>query len=231
MQIKIDITCPHCHSNSIKKNGKKYNGKQNYQCKICGHQFIYGGDYSQTGRKAGMAELILNLIVECTGIRNIRRILGVSFAKIYAVLLNFTCDMSPKQSYYDILEIDEFWTYVKKKTNKKWLICAYHRSSGEIVAYVWGKRDKKTATKLRNRLRELGVTYGQVATDNWDSFISVFAEDNHLVGKKYTVGIEGNNCRLRHRNKRFVRKTCCFSKSMKYHQIYVLQKVIYAFVK
>ncbi|MDR2927624.1 MAG: IS1 family transposase, partial [Cytophagaceae bacterium] len=32
-----------------------------------------------------------------------------------------------------------------------------------------------------------------------------------------TVGIEGNNCRLRHRIRRAFRKTCCFSKKMKNH--------------
>jgi IS1 family transposase len=48
---------------------------------------------------------------------------------------------------------------VGKKKNKIWLIYAYHRESGEIVAYVWGKRDLKTAKKLRKRLRRLGISY------------------------------------------------------------------------
>jgi IS1 family transposase len=39
----------------------------------------------------------------------------------------------------------EFWTNVGEKKNKVWLIYAYHRESGEIVASnqrfaVWGKR-------------------------------------------------------------------------------------------
>ncbi|MDR1443272.1 MAG: IS1 family transposase, partial [Treponema sp.] len=42
-------------------------------------------------------------------------------------------------------------------------------------------------------------------------------EDHHLVGKKHTVGIEGNNCRLRHRIRRVFRRTCCFSKSIVNH--------------
>ena len=40
-----------------------------------------------------------------------------------------------------------------------------------------------------------------------------FALDNHVTGKENTVGIEGNNCRLRHRIRRAFRKTCCFSKN------------------
>lgn len=37
-----------------------------------------------------------------------------------------------------------------------------------------------------------------------------FGNDNHEAEKKYTVGIEGNNCRLRHRIKRSYGKTSCF---------------------
>jgi IS1 family transposase len=85
------------------------------------------------------------------------------------------------------------------------------------VAYVWGKRDIKTAKKLRKRIQELGISYGQIATDQWDSFLAVFGEDEHMVGKKHTVGIEGNNCRLRHRLRRVFRRTCCFSKSLVNH--------------
>ena len=33
------------------------------------------------------------------------------------------------------------------------------------------------------------------------------------LGKKYTMGIEGNNCRLRHRIRRIVRNTCCFQRN------------------
>jgi IS1 family transposase len=93
----------------------------------------------------------------------------------------------------------------------------YHRESGEIVAYVWGKRDIKTAEKLRRRIKRLGVSYERIATDNWDSFISVFGEDKHEVGKKHTVGIEENNCRMRHRVRRVFRRTCCFSKKLRNH--------------
>jgi hypothetical protein len=59
----------------------------------------------------------------------------VSVTKV--VLKSGTYMINPKKNHYDCLEIDEFWTYVGKKKNKVWLIYAYHRDSGEIVAYVW----------------------------------------------------------------------------------------------
>jgi IS1 family transposase len=57
-----------------------------------------------------------------------------------------------------------------------------------------------------------------VATDNWDSFLSAFWEDNHEAGKEYRVGIEGNNCRLRHRIRRTFRRTCYFSRKLFNHR-------------
>ena len=60
-----------------------------------------------------------------------------------------------KQKYYDTLEVDEFWTFVGSKKRKVWLIYAYHRETGEIVSYAWGKRNIDTARKLRNRLKSL----------------------------------------------------------------------------
>jgi transposase-like protein len=32
--------CPQCASPQFKKNGHIHNGKQNYQCKNCGRQFV-----------------------------------------------------------------------------------------------------------------------------------------------------------------------------------------------
>jgi IS1 family transposase len=63
----------------------------------------------------------------------------------------------------------------------------------------------------------MNISYDTVYTDKWDSFIAVFQEDNHIIGKENTKGIEGNNCRLRHRIRRAYRKTCCFSKKLSNH--------------
>jgi IS1 family transposase len=134
-----------------------------------------------------------------------------------SVLVRSNHIIEPKQSYYDKLEIDEFWSYVSNKKNKVWLIYAYHRASGEIVSFVWGKRNSKTAKKLREKLSKSGVTFDVVYTDDWDSFRVAFSADNHIIGKDNTVGIEENNCRLRHRIRRAFRKTCCFSKKLYNH--------------
>jgi IS1 family transposase len=70
---------------------------------------------------------------------------------------------------------------------------------------------------LKKKLSDSGVSYGSIATGDRDSFVTAFKDENHLIGKKYTVGMEGNNCRLRHRIRRAFRKTCCFSKKLFNH--------------
>jgi IS1 family transposase len=132
------------------------------------------------------------MLVRGAGIRDISAILKISVTKVLKVLTSGIYTIQPKKKRYNRLEIDEFWTYIGEKKNKVWLIYAYHRESGEIAGYVWGKRDLKTAQKLRKRLIRLGITWDTISTDDWDSFLTAFAEDSRSTGKAYTAGIEGS---------------------------------------
>ena len=217
MLIKMEFNCPHCRSPNIVRNGKKSISTQNYLCKTCGKHFISNSERTYYGALPCISNLIIIMLVRGIGIRDISVILKISVWKVLQTLISTNYQIKPAMKHYECLEIDELWTYVGWKTNKIWLLYAYHRESGEIVAYVWGKRDLKTAKKLRNRLKRLGITYDQVAIDNWESFITAFKDEKEMVGKEYTVGIEGNNCRLRHRIRRAFRRTCCFSKKLFNH--------------
>ena len=217
MKITIELKCPHCQSPKIVRNGKKSNRTQNYLCKACGTQFISDSERTYNGTFSHIVDTIKIMFIRGIGIRDISVILKISIGKVLHTLKSSKYQIKPAKTHYGCLEIDEFWTYVGKKTNKIWLIYAYERESGEIVMYVWGKRDLKTAKKLRKRLKRLGITYDYAAIDEWESFVTAFSEDQELVGKEYTVGIEGNNCRLRHRIRRVFRRTCCFSKKLFNH--------------
>jgi IS1 family transposase/transposase-like protein len=217
MTVEIEIICPHCGSKSIKRNGKKSNGKQNYYCKDCKKQFIADHERIYKGSSQAVTDKVRLMMCRGVGVRDIAEIEGISIWKVPRILVTAVVHLIPQKRHYERLEADEFWTYAGEKKHKKWLIYAYDRSGGEVVAFIWGKRDYKTAHKLRRRLMKPGITYDSIATDDWDSFIKTFAPDKHFVGKQYTVGIEGNNCRLRHRIRRAFRRTCCFSKKMLNH--------------
>ncbi|WP_201546711.1 IS1 family transposase [Psychrobacter immobilis] len=215
MKTQIEISCPDCPS--LKKNGIKSYGKQNYQCKDCKRQFISDHALTYNGCQSKIEDIIRLMMVHSCGVRNIATIASVSIGKVLSTIGSSVYKIAPKKRYYERLEVDEFWTYVYRKKRKVWLIYAYDRATNEIVAYVWGKRDLKTAKKLRARLKQLTVSYGSISMDNWDSFKTAFKSDNKGIGKQYTVGIEGNNSRLRRRLRRAVRKTCCFSKKLDNH--------------
>ena len=159
------------------------------------------------------------MFVPGMGVRDIADVEQISTGKVLHSLLKLKLSPQPKHSHYDELEVDEFWGYVGEKSNKVWLIYAYHRSSGEIIAWVFGKRNYKTAKALRKRLKTLGVSYDFIAMDEWKSFKKAFQADVCLIGKEFTKGIEGNNCRLRHRIRRAFRRSCNFSKKMENHVI------------
>ena len=202
---------------SIKKNGIKVDGKQNYQCKDCKRQFIGDHALSYLGCNSGITRKILQLMVRGSGIRDIAEVERISIGKVLRTLTESAYQIQPKQSHYESLEVDEFWTFVGNKNNKQWLIYAYHRETGEIVAYVWGKRDLATVQRLKTKLKQLGIHYTRIASDHWDSFITAFKNCKQSIGKLFTVGIEGNNCKIRHRIRRGFRRSCNFSKKLENH--------------
>ena len=116
------------------------------------------------------------MLVRGVGIRDISKIEEVSIGKVLTVLAKSSYSITPKKKHYDHIEVDEFWTYVQKKENKQWLIYAYDRETREIITYVWGKRDLRTAKKLKKQLKELNITYDSIATDDWKSFKTTFKD-------------------------------------------------------
>lgn len=129
--IKITLSCPHCLSTNIKKNGKKYNSKQNYYCHFCKKQFIARHSLTYKAYQTGLVNKIKKMLVRGLGIRDIAEIEEVSTHKVLSVLVNFKEKIKPKKNFYEELEVDEFWSYVDNKKNKVWLIYAYDRQTGE----------------------------------------------------------------------------------------------------
>jgi len=121
----------------------------------------------------------------------------------------------------DVLELDEVWTFVQKKSEKRWLWIALSRRTRQVVAYVIGDRSEKTCRKLWERIPE---SYQKCHTfsDFWEAYQKVFPEETHqAVGKDsgQTNHVERWNNTLRQRLARLVRKTLSFSKSDYFHEL------------
>jgi transposase-like protein len=72
----ITLTCPHCSSDHLKRNGHVKDGRQRYRCLECGkqhreHPRAHG--YSQAEK-----DIILNATQERSSLRGIQRTFGVN---------------------------------------------------------------------------------------------------------------------------------------------------------
>ena len=118
-----------------------------------------------------------------------------------------------------ILELDELWSFVLKKTNQAWIWIALCRKTRQVVACAVGDRSKETCRILWNSIPE-AYRAGHCFTDFWSAYQAVIPEEQHTaVGKETgeTAHVERWNDTLRQRLARFVRKTLSFSKSLLMH--------------
>ena len=132
MKIQITLYCPNCQSSKIKKNGNKANGKQNYCCKLCNRQFIGDHALQYKGWHSGLIQKILLMLVWGLDIRHVAEIEKLSIRKVVSVLVNSNRIISPKQTHYSQLEVDEFWTYVGKNPILKAFDFAFYLYQLEI---------------------------------------------------------------------------------------------------
>jgi insertion element IS1 protein InsB len=121
----------------------------------------------------------------------------------------------------DVLELDEVWSFVFRRSNKRWLWTALCRRTKQIVAAVVGDRRAETCQKLWSLIPE---SYRRCHTfsDFWSAYEKVFDEQTHRsVGKETgeTAHMERWNNTLRQRIARYVRETLSFSKCDFWHQI------------
>jgi IS1 family transposase len=119
-----------------------------------------------------------------------------------------------------ILELDELWSFVLKKTKQAWIWIALCRKTRQVVAYAVGDRSEQTCRTLWEAIPQAYRT-GQCYTDFWKAYQAVIPEEQHTAAGKETgetAHVERWNNTLRQRLARFVRKTLSFSKSLFMHE-------------
>jgi insertion element IS1 protein InsB len=116
-------------------------------------------------------------------------------------------------------EVDEMWSFVQRKKAQWWLWHAIDHRSGQVLAYVFGRRKDEVFLKLKVLLEPFGIT--RYYTDSWGAYTRHLDVDAHQPGKRNTQKIERKHLTLRTRIKRLARKTICFSKSIQMHDIVI----------
>jgi insertion element IS1 protein InsB len=116
-------------------------------------------------------------------------------------------------------ELDEMWSYVRSKTNPRWLWHAIDHHTGKVLAYVLGRRQDTVFLELKALLAPFGIT--RYFTDGWGAYERYVEAERHTVGKAHTQKIESKHINLRTRIKRLVRRTSCFSKTVHMHDLVI----------
>lgn len=111
------------------------------------------------------------------------------------------------------------WSYVGNKSDQRWLWHAIDHQSGKVLAYVLDRRKNRAFLRLKSLLEPFGIT--KYYTDDWGAYERHLPAKNHEIGKRNTQKIERKHLTLRTRIKRLARKTICFSKLEKMHDIVI----------
>jgi insertion element IS1 protein InsB len=119
------------------------------------------------------------------------------------------------------LELDELWSFVLKRANKRWVWVALCRATRQVVAYAIGDRSHVTCQKLWAAI--LGAyRCGHCYSDFWEAYRLVIPSEQHTAAGKesgLTAHVERWNNTLRQRLGRFARKSLSFSKSDMMHEM------------
>ena len=169
------------------------------------------------------------MVLNGSGISDISRVLNISKTTVIETIkskainirkINFdkVIDLSKITMLELSVELDEQWSWVQNKGNQRWLWAALDSESGEIIAFVFGKRTDNAFKELKKLLKHYKIKH--YSSDGWGSYLR-FLEEIHTVSKALTTKIERKFLTLRTRIKRLCRKTICFSKSELMHDIVI----------
>jgi IS1 family transposase len=127
----------------------------------------------------------------------------------------------PAEPEATTLELDELWSFVFKRPNKRWIWIALCRATRQVVAYRVGDRSAATCRKLWEHI-PADYRRAHCYSDFWEAYsVVIRAEQHTATGKEsgLTAHVERWNNTLRQRLGRFVRKSLSFSKSEAMHEL------------
>jgi insertion element IS1 protein InsB len=111
------------------------------------------------------------------------------------------------------------WSFVQKKKNQRWLWLAIDHNTLKIIAFAFGRRVQSIFKKLRKLLKPFDIR--RYYTDALAAYSKLLPKKRHTAGKTNTQRIERKNLTLRTRIKPLARKTICYSKTIKMHDIVI----------
>jgi hypothetical protein len=156
----MSISCPNCHSITVRKNGSIHSGKQKYECLACLKQFVENPQNKIIPDDT--KERIRRSLLERVSLEGICRIFDVSMPWLLGFMektfqslpedLNATVIAENDEFEVAVLEGDEMWSFVGSKDNDQWLWLVMHSATRQILAFHVGKRTKASGEALMAKL-------------------------------------------------------------------------------
>ena len=119
----------------------------------------------------------------------------------------------------DEAEVDEMWSLVGKKKNQRWVWQAIDHRSGQVLMYVFGRRQDTVVVQLKTLLAPCGIRRSH--TDHWGTYTRHLDLAGRSPGKRNTQQIERKHVTVRTQIKRLMRKTICLSRSIAMHDLVI----------
>ena len=113
------------------------------------------------------------MVLNSSGISDISRVLEISKTTVIETIkakavnirkINFdkVIDLSKITMLELSVELDEQWSWVQNKANQRWLWAALDSQSGEIVAFVFGKRTDNAFNWTLDKASSWEIEYNQL---------------------------------------------------------------------
>ena len=237
MTCYTKVSCKTCGSKDIKSIGYSTHGVQRYRClNLSCDTKTFMLEYRYKAYDKGVKEKAVEMAINGGGIRDTSRVLKISKSTVISTLKSKesrliqvnpnlqNCQLGEDTQVHIGLvcteaEIDEQWSFVQRKSNQRWLWYAVDHKTNTVLAYVFGQRKDEVFKKLKALLTPFNIK--RFYTDNWGAYDRHLDQEEHEVGKKNTQKIERKNLNFRTWIKRLTRKTICFSKLEKMHDIVI----------
>jgi insertion element IS1 protein InsB len=170
-------------------------GKQRWVCRRCRYQFTRHDDKEapEEVKQAAVTLYGYGLSLNAVG-----RLLGSCAQSVMRWVCGYVDHHCPKPEPepIPIIEIDEMWHYLHRKTNRVWIWKAYDRANDRLIDWECGNRDEATSRGLFSRLE--GWHPRLYCTDDCVVYHNVLPVGRHYVGKDESVRLERNNGGQRH---------------------------------
>ncbi len=227
MTCYVEVRCPSCDSLEVNKAGFNHHRVRRYRCVNDGciaNYFML--KYRYKAYQPGVKQQVVEMAINGSGIRDTSRVLKISKTTVLStikskgsMLIQVNPNIKTLELTCDAVELDEQWSFVGNKSNQRWIWYAVDHATNTILAYVFGRRKDIIFKQLKALLEPFGIK--RFYTDGWGAYERNIEKEKHEVGKRNTQKIERKNLNLRTWIKRLTRKTICFSKLEKMHDIVI----------